>query len=409
MNTVTEPRPSPPGRGTRALGWVRAWPPLAQDVALVVGLLVAQFIALEATVEVIPVDVEARPVDLFAYLIVAGGTLPLLVRRRLPEVAFVLASAGMVAFTALDYEAPFTGYAVLAAVYSLVVYRGMRQGLVGGVLAIAAAWLSYSISSLPTSPAGRALDVIIVATAVALGDGTRNRLAAQAANEAALALAAEDHARQAEQAVAEERTRIARELHDLVAHSMSVIAVQAGMGHHVIDREPDKAKEALATIERTSRQSLTEMRRMLGILRTRTDSHSELTPQPGLDRLESLVEEVRESGVPVELVVEGAPVEVDSGVDLSAFRIVQEALTNVMKHAGPASAWVRVRYGPDAVELVVEDDGRGLSTMPDGHVGLGLVGMRERAGVVGGEVHCGPRQGGGFKVAATLPYHGGEP
>jgi signal transduction histidine kinase len=407
--TVPEPtRPSPGGVATRSLAWVRSWPPVLQDLALVAGVLVAQYIALEATVEVIPVDVVARPVDVWAYLIVALGTVPLLVRRQLPELALVLALAGLIAFTALDYEAPFTGYAVLAAVYSLVVYRGMRHGLVGGAFSIAAAWFAYTVSSLPSSTAGRALDVLIVATAVALGDGTRSRMAAQAANEAALTLAVEEHARQAEQAVVEERTRIARELHDLVAHSMSVIAVQAGMGHHVIDRDPDKAKEALDTIERTSRQALTEMRRMLGILRTRTDGPSQLAPQPGLDRLGDLVDEVRDSGVSVDLTVEGDPVVLESGVDLSAFRIVQEALTNVMKHAGDASARVVVRYGSDAVDLLVEDDGRGLTTMPDGHVGLGLVGMRERAAVVGGEVHTGPRPGGGFKVSATLPYHGDD-
>jgi signal transduction histidine kinase len=407
--TVPEPtRPSPGGVATRSLAWVRSWPPVLQDLALVAGVLVAQYIALEATVEVIPVDVVARPVDVWAYLIVALGTVPLLVRRQLPELALVLALAGLIAFTALDYEAPFTGYAVLAAVYSLVVYRGMRHGLVGGAFSIAAAWFAYTVSSLPSSTAGRALDVLIVATAVALGDGTRSRMAAQAANEAALTLAVEEHARQAEQAVVEERTRIARELHDLVAHSMSVIAVQAGMGHHVIDRDTDKAKEALDTIERTSRQALTEMRRMLGILRTRTDGPSQLAPQPGLDRLGDLVDEVRDSGVSVDLTVEGDPVVLESGVDLSAFRIVQEALTNVMKHAGDASARVVVRYGSDAVDLLVEDDGRGLTTMPDGHVGLGLVGMRERAAVVGGEVHTGPRPGGGFKVSATLPYHGDD-
>jgi signal transduction histidine kinase len=407
--TVPEPtRGTPGGVASRSLAWIRSWPPILQDLALVAGVLVAQYIALEATVEVIPVDVVARPVDVWAYLIVATGTAPLLVRRQMPELTLVLALAGMIAFTSLDYEAPFTGYAVLAAVYSLVVYRGMRHGLVGGAFSIAAAWLAYTISSLPSSAAGRALDVLIVATAVALGDGTRNRMAAQAANEAALTLAVEEHARQAEQAVTEERTRIARELHDLVAHSMSVIAVQAGMGHHVIDRDPDKAKEALDTIERTSRQALTEMRRMLGILRTRTDGPSQLTPQPGLDRLGDLVDEVSDSGVSVDLAVEGDPVVLESGVDLSAFRIVQEALTNVMKHAGEASARVVVRYGPDAVELLVEDDGRGLTTMPDGHVGLGLVGMRERAAVVGGEVRTGPRPGGGFKVSARLPYHGDD-
>jgi signal transduction histidine kinase len=263
------------------------------------------------------------------------------------------------------------------------------------------------LSSSGLTLAGALVDLLTVATGVGLGDGTRNRIAAAAANEARLVQLAREEERRADEAVAEERTRIARELHDLVAHSISVVAVQAGMGHHLIDQDPAKAKEALATIEQASRQSLTEMRRMLGILRTRTDTPAnDLAPQPSLRSLDVLVDQIRRAGVPVDVTIGGEPRPLSSGTDLSAYRIVQEALTNVMKHAGDAAVRIEIRYAPDGLHLTIDDDGRGLSAQPNEDGGFGLVGMRERAAVVSGNVATGPRPGGGFRVAAHLPYEG---
>ncbi len=201
-------------------------------------------------------------------------------------------------------------------------------------------------------------------------------------------------------AVADERQRIARELHDVVAHAISVVVVQARGGRKVLESDAAAARTAFDSIERTGEQALGEMRRLLGMLRD--DEEQSRTPQPSLERLEALADEMRASGLPVELVVEGEPNGIPPGVDVSGYRIVQEALTNALKHAGPAVAHVDVRFSANAVEIDVVDDGHGSSAAPGG--GNGLLGIRERVAVVGGELEAGPRPDGGFAVHARLPY-----
>ncbi len=226
----------------------------------------------------------------------------------------------------------------------------------------------------------------------------------------------EDHAallevqrdEQARTAVADERQRIARELHDVVAHAISVVVLQARGGRRVVRSDPDAAHEAFDAIERTSATALGEMRRLLGLLRAE-DDHA-LLPQPTLARVDALAEELRASGLPVEVTVEGEPAALPPGVDVSAYRIVQEALTNALKHAGPTRARVRVAYAEDAVVVEVIDDGPADAAAPrpvaspaagGGH---GLVGIRERVAFVGGDVHAGPHPAGGYAVSARLPY-----
>jgi signal transduction histidine kinase len=204
----------------------------------------------------------------------------------------------------------------------------------------------------------------------------------------------------AKEAVAEERGRIARELHDVVAHSVSVMTVQAGGVRRLLRDDQQREREALLAIEDTGRRALAEMRRMVGVMRTGGDA-SDRAPQPGLENLDHLVGEIRESGLPVDLEIDGPPVDLPVGVDLSAYRIVQEGLTNALKHAGPARAWVRVRYAPGGVEILVEDDGNGPSS--NGTPGHGLIGMRERVAVYGGTLEAGARPGGGFRLRALLP------
>jgi signal transduction histidine kinase len=201
-------------------------------------------------------------------------------------------------------------------------------------------------------------------------------------------------------AIVEERGRIARELHDVVAHSISVMVLQARGGRRVLESEPADARDAFATIERTGQQALNEMRRLLGMLRT-SDEVLALAPQPSLKELGSLVEQVQEAGLPVEVAIEGEPRELPPGVDLSAFRIVQEALTNALKHAGPARARVVIRYRPDDLELEIADDG--LGTGAGSGAGYGLVGMRERVSVYGGEFQAGKEPGGGYALRVRLP------
>jgi signal transduction histidine kinase len=204
----------------------------------------------------------------------------------------------------------------------------------------------------------------------------------------------------AREAIVEERGRIARELHDAIAHNVSMIVVQAGAERRILNTEQETTREVLETIERIGRGALTEMRRLVGMLRS--DTADELTPQPGLDDLPRLAAQVREAGLPVELHVEGERRELPVGIELSAYRIVQEALTNALKHAGDARASVHVRYSPDSLQLEITDDGAGgPERAPSG--GHGLLGMRERVGLYGGRFSAGRQPSGGFAVRVLLP------
>jgi signal transduction histidine kinase len=202
-------------------------------------------------------------------------------------------------------------------------------------------------------------------------------------------------------AAEEERARIARELHDVVAHSVGVIVVQAGAERMALAAEAERTRDVLQAIEATGREALAEMRRLLGMLR-KDDAELTLAPQPSLRQVDALVRQMAEAGLPVELEIEGDPVPLPPGVDLSAYRIVQEALTNALKHAGAARARVAITYGRDEIGLEVSDDGGGptLAAAPDGH---GLVGMRERVALYGGELKSGRGSAGGFVVRARLP------
>jgi signal transduction histidine kinase len=207
----------------------------------------------------------------------------------------------------------------------------------------------------------------------------------------------------AQRAVAEERARIARELHDVIAHSVSVMTVQAGAVRRLLQPGQERERLALEAIESTGREALTEMRRLVGLLR-RQGTMPDFAPQPSMRAVDLLVGTVREAGLPVELAVEGEPRELAPGVDLAAYRVIQEALTNALKYAGPARAWVTVRWREDEIEVEIANDGRS-ETAGDG-TGHGLVGLRERVALVGGAIDSGPRPGGGFVVTARLPHRG---
>ncbi|MFF1561379.1 sensor histidine kinase [Streptomyces sp. NPDC058279] len=252
--------------------------------------------------------------------------------------------------------------------------------------------------------------VVPFALAWVLGDSLRTRRAYYAQLVERNQRLEREREAQAKVAVAAERARIARELHDVVAHNVSVMVVQADGAAYVMDVAPEQAKEALQTISGTGRQALAEMRRLLGVLRTGEPQESEdYVPQPDVEQIEVLVEQVRTAGLDVDFAVEGAPRRLPSGVELTAYRIVQEALTNTRKHGGPeAKASVRLVYFDDGLGLLVEDDGRGAAheLYEDGGAdgaGHGLIGMRERIGMVGGTLEAGPRPGGGFRISALLP------
>jgi signal transduction histidine kinase len=368
-----------------------------------------------ATALVVPVLVSVpvgwgvpRGMLVLGYGLVLLHTLPLAARRRFPGTVLALSVASGLAFAAFFLSPFFLGPAILVAVYSVAAYGDRWVSLAG--LAVAELGLAANqliqgrFERLERSTFLLFMGVIAVAWVLGHFVGDRQVYAAQLEERTAeLERAREELARRA---VAEERLRLARELHDVVAHAMSVIAVQSGVGAHVAASRPEEVGKALAAIEATSRGALTELRRLLGVLRQDSEPQASLTPVPGLANLDRLLAEVGRAGLAVRLRVEGTPLQLPAGVDLSAYRIVQEALTNVVKHAGPAHAQVVVGYRDQDVTVEVIDDGRGaVTSVSDGRVGTGhgLIGMRERVQVFGGDLQTGPRPGGGFRVAARLP------
>jgi signal transduction histidine kinase len=333
-------------------------------------------------------------------------TLPLAARRRFPGAVLALVVASGLAFAALDLPPDILGLAILVAVYSVAAYGRRWVALAG--LAVA----ELGLVAVQLTPGRIGVDTLVVnmgvvAAAWLLGHFAHNYRAYAARLEERTGELERARAELARRAVVEERLRLARELHDVVAHAMSVIAVQSGVGAHVASTQPEEAAKALAAIEATSRAALTELRRLLGVLRQEDEPQGDLAPVPGLADLDGLLAEVAKAGLAVRLQVEGRPAHLPAGVDLSAYRIVQEALTNVVKHAGPARAQVAIRYRDHEVRVEVTDDGRGAAA-PTGdgraRVGHGLIGMRERVSVFGGDLEVGPRPGGGFRVAARLPF-----
>ncbi|MBN0048088.1 sensor histidine kinase [Streptomyces actuosus] len=353
------------------------------------------------------------PVVVLPVVVLLCATVAL--RRRWPERMLLLAIALGVVQVALDVETRVTDFALLVIVYTVAATGARwasRLALATGLGAATLAQLRW-----PNEHTGVLGDLAIVvfqtvpfALAWVLGDSIRTRRAYYAQLEERATRLEKEREAQAKVAVAAERARIARELHDVVAHNVSVMVVQADGAAYVLDAAPDQAKKALETISSTGRQALAEMRRLLGVLRTGEHQEAgEYVPQPGVEQIEDLVEQCRGSGLPVDFKVEGTARPLPSGVELTAYRIVQEALTNTRKHGGAnAGASVRLVYFDDGLGLLVEDDGKGAPHELyeeggfDGQ-GHGLIGMRERVGMVGGTLDAGPRPGGGFRISALLP------
>jgi signal transduction histidine kinase len=338
--------------------------------------------------------------------VVTALTLPLAWRRRRPLLALIVVAAALTAqVVLLSPGAPFVVGLVPLLVLTFDAARGRARA--------AAAALAVTVGSITVAtaevPAMRTAGEVAFSVGIIVGiwlagryAGQRQRRADQLSTYAARLESDQD--RRAREAIAIERARIARELHDIVAHSVSVMGVQAGAARATLDADPERTRQALQLIEATARDAIGDLGRLLGILRTEDDP-STLAPQPGLGDLDRLLGQVRDAGLPVEFHVEGSPRVLSPGVDLAAYRIVQEALTNVVKHAGPATAEVRIRYNGHAVDVEVTDDGSRRSGDPDAATGCGhgLVGMRERAAVYGGSLDTGAIPGRGFRVHAVLP------
>jgi signal transduction histidine kinase len=329
----------------------------------------------------------------FALVVVAGGSLAW--RRRAPLTVATIVSAAAATASLLGYWPEFVAM-LWIAVYSAAAYAE-RERLIRVLIPVA---LLTSTAISIGERWDRGLNWVeiftdLVATFVIpylLGRMTFNRRR-RIVSEREVAT---------REAVAAERAAIARELHDVVAHHMSVMVVQAGAARAVSGSDPAAAAAALRQIEASGRTGLAEMRRLLEVLKAEEDGDGR-APQPGLARIDELLDAMRASGLPVEAVVEGTPRPLSPGVDLSAYRIVQEALTNALRHAGGASARVLVRYAPDGLELEIADHGFGPRDDPEASGGHGLIGMRERVHLFGGELEAGPRRGGGFLVRARLP------
>ena len=338
--------------------------------------------------------------------VMVATTLSLRWRRRLPLVpALVLAGAfgaALVTFAARDeWPGPPTSLSLLAVwvitAYSVAAYGELPVAVFGVVVTAGMSLVRAALDpGIEWDPISSLFVFIPWGAGLAL---RRQRRQAAELRDLARQLEHEREER-ARAAVIEERTRIARELHDVVAHSVSVVAVQADAAEAALARDPDRAREPLRVIKQTAREALVEMRRLLGILRE-AESELGLAPQPGLRQLASLVEQTRRAGLPVELAIEGQPRSLPAGVDLSAYRIVQEGLTNVRKHAGAARAWVTVRYGENELGIAVLDDGQ-RSAKANG-AGHGLVGIQERVALLGGELRAGRRAEGGYELRARLP------
>jgi signal transduction histidine kinase len=341
------------------------------------------------------------------YALIAAACLPLALRRRFP-----LAVLGVVttvtAYNDLRPGPPSLVFlAPLIALYTVGTLKGRRTLFIAATLTMAVQ-LAVTIPSYgtPTFWANAVRIVSMVAVAAALGDATRNRRAYVAEVEQRAAEAERTREETTRRRVDEERLRIARELHDITAHSLSIIAVQSGAAVHVIDTNPAEARRSLDAIRRTAKGALEELRAMLGVLRSaEEDADVPLTPSPGLAGLPELIRPMAEAGIDVMLAVDDDIDDVPAVVEASAYRIVQEALTNVVRHAGPCSVDIAVHRADDVLEIEIVDSGVGRPHA--GSVtGHGLAGMRERAVALGGSFSAGPAAGKGFRVAARLPLGG---
>jgi signal transduction histidine kinase len=332
-------------------------------------------------------------------------TLPLAMRRRRPA-ATLLTTAGALVLGALlvshSQGVPVGVFlALLLAFYSVGAHCDDRRSYFVGVVAVAAIAAADLARPGSFSASGsRPAAWLVFAIAWLVGRDLRRRRQRVADLEGRAVRLEREREEKAELAVAEERARIARELHDVIAHGVSVIVVQAQAGPHLLN-DPERVRGVFYSIESSGRDALAELRRLLGILRA-GDQQLAIGPQPGLGSLQSLVEQVRASGLPVEMQIEGEPVHLPAGIDLSAYRIVQEALTNIVKHAGDARAEVVIRYRRHELELDVLDDGRGGAGSVNGS-GHGLIGMHERVALYGGTLEAGTRDGGGYAIRARLP------
>ncbi len=385
---------------------VRTAPPVLTDACIGVGVAVL-LLAASWTGAGPQWIANPRPLDPVAVglLGVVAGALAL--RRRYPIVVLVVVNAVTLAWSAAQYPGRAILLGPLVACYTVADLRGWRWGLGGTVVTALTALLATRLAFGASEPAGaNASAVWIAATAGAAGTAVGYYRALLVAMRAQLAREAQNREEQARRRAVEERLRIGRELHDVIGHTLATISVQAGVGIHLFQRRPAQALEALTTIKQISDQGLADIRTILDVLRAGSDPDRPRTPRGGLDQLEMLLDRVRAAGVEPRLTVHGSARPLPAAVDLAAYRIIQEALTNVLRHARARTAWLDLRYEPLQVVIRILDDGSAASTDQDGAIGQGghgISGMRERTLALSGQFTAGPHPDGGFQVRCALP------
>jgi signal transduction histidine kinase len=342
-------------------------------------------------------------------LLLAAVTVPVVFRRRYPVQAFVISGCALAVDLLTNGGPGGSLLATLVLLYTLAAYRPRRVSIPGLLVSVAGAW-AVVVVRIGSSVGG--INLVLLALVISsgtalvawvLGDSMRYRRAYLRELEDRAARLERERGTQAQIAAAAERARIARELHDVIAHNVSVMVVQADGAGYALRTEPERAGQALAAIAQTGRQALTEMRRLLGVLRS-GDEQSGLAPVPGLDQVRELIDQARLAGMSVSLTLFGAPRPLSEGAELAAYRVVQESLTNTRKHGGlAAAAAITMTYEPDGLLMRMTDDGLGGAAASDG-IGHGLTGMRERIEMYGGTVQAGPLPDGGYQVTARLPY-----
>jgi signal transduction histidine kinase len=351
---------------------------------------------------------DARTLGPLGYGLLVAGAAALLVRRAHPVAALAGTVIPAFAYDLLNFPGGLCTIAVGVALFSVADAGHPRVGI-SAIVAVVGGFLAFGV----VLGRGHVVDLVtalwfagwLVASLV-LGETTRSRRAYLEEVEQRALEAERGREDEARRRAGEERVRIARELHDILAHRISMISVQSGVGAHLLDRDPDQARRALIAVNQASKEALQELRATLGLLR-QVDGPEPRSPAPGLAQLEGVMASITAAGVEVRLDVSGQPRDLPTGVDLAAYRIIQESLTNVIRHARAATARIAIAYGRADIVIQIEDDGRGAhEDEPPANGGNGLLGMRERATALGGELEAGPLASGGFRVRARLPLDG---
>ena len=363
-------------------------------------------LALVLSISVATEEDATRSPDALAYLLGLTVAALLLAPRRWPMGVLVASVGALLVYYGLDYPAFSPAVSLAAAAYYAALAGHVRAAaaLLVGVIVFGVGWQTLGENASLASVIGlnTLADAALLAAVLLLGEAVRTRRAWAEEVRRRLQRAEQDREREAARRVAQERLRIARELHDVLAHTVAGLNVQAGVAADAIDDAPERAKTSLQAIRKHSRTAMAEIRATVGLLREDT-SDAPRTPAPGLDQVDALLQTITDAGVRVDLSVAGTARPLPGAIDLTAYRILQESLTNVVRHAPASVARVVIRYDPDAIVVQVDDDGHGPAATRNGAGGYGLVGMHERAAAVGGALEAGPRAGGGFRVHAELP------